>query len=169
MKSNLKRELSGDYSAPYTPIPSDARCKYWCKVIPAGANIPMPAAVSGAGDVPGEYLRKGDEIEVFAGDWVLEGEEISHRKARGWTYSLRRVVPVGTKLTDDSLTTEPTVVTVYFGSNTKDALRELGNQKELLRGAGDVAALIREIHYRRLLAQTPVTPELETAESSDAS
>jgi hypothetical protein len=129
-------------SASYVCKPQDHRCRYWAKVIRAEANVPMPEHVVGANDVPGNYLRTGDDVELFVGDFLLEGEAVSHKSQRGWTYELRAVAR---RMSDDKLM----VCTLNFGSDTKDKIRAAGD-KELLKGSGDVAAMIREICARRL-------------------
>lgn len=120
--------------------PSDHRCKYWCKIVRAGAALPPPDYVDGAGDIPGSYLRKGD-VEVFEGDLIFEGEENHHRKQRGWTWTMYVVDHLGELQTVDY-------------SHAKDILRGMGGgAKHLLKGAGACAAMVRAAWYLRL-AQT---------------
>lgn len=128
-------------SATYVCAPSDHRCRYWAKVVRAGTELPLPEHVDGASDVPGPYVRRGDDVELFEGDWLLEGEEVSHRKQRGWTYHLRAL---GRHADTDELG----VYSWTFGVDSKPAIRAAG-AKDLLGGSGDVAAMVREIHARR--------------------
>jgi hypothetical protein len=96
----------------------------------------MPVDVQGADKVPAEYIREGDEVELSEGDWLLEGEKVSHR--RGWTYNLGRV--------EDS----ELVFYSFKHAGVKRFLRKLGTIKPILDGAGDVAAMIRCIHAVRM-------------------
>lgn len=121
--------------------PQDSRCKYWAKVIRADQAIPLPEQVSGANDVPGAYIREGDDIELFPGDWLLTGEEVSHNKKRGWCYHL---LALGRGEKSDVLN----VYAYKFGVDSKPLIRAAG-AKDILTGSGDVAAMIREIHARR--------------------
>lgn len=118
--------------------PRDSRCRYWAKIIRAGAPLPAPSAVSGASDVPGPYLRQGED-ELLPGDVLIEGEERHHRKARGWDYwvtwcdehgALRRI-------------TNP-------GAEHKARMKAAGMAPALLIGSGEVAACIRVAHAIRL-------------------
>ena len=134
-------ESSPVLSASYVCSPQDSRCRYWAKVIRAEDSIPLPEHVNGADNVPGPYIRKGDEIELFEGDWLLEGEEVSHRRQRGWTYTLHALA---IRAKDGELS----VCTIAFGSDTKPVIRAAG-AKDLLKGSGDIAAMVREIWARR--------------------
>ncbi len=144
-------------SCEYTAIPSDSRCKYWCKIVRDGQVLPLPHVVRGANDIPGEYLRKGDDIEIFPGDYILEGEQVHHVKQRGWKYNLGRLaLPVAaTETIDTEGNTHPgepakpaRIVWLEYGKPVKDALRAAG-YKTLLGGSGDVAGMVRSIHARR--------------------
>lgn len=132
-------------SLTYVAKPTDAKCRYWCKVITPHMDLPLPGTVDGANDLPGEYLRKGDDVEVFEGNIVLEGEEVSHNKKRGWAYnygtlSLKKSDPSGQAIGLTWDHADP--------ADVKDACRKAG-RKDLLAGRGDVAALVREIWARR--------------------
>lgn len=121
--------------------PRNEKCRYWAKVIRAGQPIPLPEEVTGANDVPGPYIRKGDDVEIFEGDFLLEGEENHHTKKRGWTYDLRYL----TISTEGKLRV---LGSSWTNSDVKQSCR-LAGRKDLLGGSGDVAAMIREIHARR--------------------
>jgi hypothetical protein len=128
-------------SASFTAEPSDQRCRYWAKVVRADQAIPLPSAVAGANDIPGPYIRKGDDVEVFEGDFVLEGEEVHHRKQRGWAYTVRYL----RVRKDGDL---GVIATQFTFAEVKDACRAAG-RKDLLGGSGDCAAMIRAIHAHR--------------------
>lgn len=115
--------------------PRDSRCRYWAKVIRANQPLPAPSAVTGAADVPGPYAHKGEE-ELMPGDVLIEGEEVSHRKARGWAYWVTFVHGARAH------TTTP--------GGTKAAMKAAGMPPELLTGSGDVAACVRVVHGLRL-------------------
>lgn len=122
-------------SCNFPVAPSDHRCKYWCKIVRAGAPLPHPASVDGANDIPGAYLKKGD-VEVFVGDVIFEGDENHHRKQRGWTWTMYIVDELGE------------LQTVNY-SQAKDILRMWGI-KDMLAGAGACAAMVRAAWYLRL-------------------
>jgi hypothetical protein len=124
-------------SASITIKPQDDRCRYWAKVVRANQALPTPSAVSGANDIPGAYAKKGDE-ELFEGDVLFEGEEISHRKARGWTYHITFVGADGK------------AEIVQPSSEIKAAVKTNGLPAHLLAGSGDVAAMVRIAHALRL-------------------
>lgn len=122
-------------SVTYIPEPHDSRCRYWAKVLTCEDALPAPADVKGANDIPGEYLRQGEEIELFEGDCILEGEANHHSKPRGWTYSVGVVV-------NGQLCWPP-----FKNPGVKDFLRAKGD-KGGLEGAGDVAAMVRYLRAR---------------------
>lgn len=117
-------------SVSVTIAPQDSRCRYWAKVIRADQPLPAPSAVSCANDVPGAYARRGDE-ELFVGDVLIEGEENSRRKARGWTYWVTFVDADGKKHT------------VIPRSGHKAAMKAAGLAPTFLTGSGDVSACVR--------------------------
>jgi hypothetical protein len=117
--------------------PSDKRCRYWAKVLRAGCPLPAPSAVNGANDVPGPYLRHGDE-ELFPGDVLIEGEALHHRKARGWLYTACFMGADGAP------------VWVRPSHELKATMKAAGMPAHLLAGSGDVAACVRIAHAVRL-------------------
>jgi hypothetical protein len=124
------------FSASVTIAPQDSRCRYWAKVIRKEMALPFPSLVAGANDIPGSFARNGDE-ELFSGDVLIEGEEVSHRKARGWVY---RVTFVGAD--GKSKVVKPS-------SDIKAAMKAAGLHAALLSGSGDVAACVRIAHGLR--------------------
>jgi len=117
--------------------PRDSRCRYWAKIVRAGQPLPTPASVGGAASIPGAYLRNGEE-ELFPGDVLIEGEEMHHRKARGWTYRTAHVTAAG-----ELVYTTPS-------AEIKAAMKAAGLPAELLPGSGDLAACVRIAHGLRL-------------------
>lgn len=118
--------------------PIDYRCRYWCKIIRNGENIPTPSNVSGAKTIPYPYVRNGDE-ELFPGDILLEGEENHHRNDRGWTYWIRYVNSQCELITYRSSFTKQ-----------KEAAKKLGLPPALLAGSGDLAGAVRVAHALRM-------------------
>lgn len=116
--------------------PIDSRCRHWAKIIRNGTALPMPCDVEGASNVPGPFAKNGDE-ELFDGDFLIEGEEMHHRKARGWVYRLT-FMHQGKR-----------AVVQYFAER-KAAMKASGLPKELLTGSGDLAGLVRIMHALRL-------------------
>lgn len=118
--------------------PTDARRRYWAKIVRNGRPLPMPDEVQGAGDIPGPYRGRGDE-ELLPGDALFEGEANHHRKNRGWTYCLTYVTDGGE------------VLTFISGfSEQKAALKAQGIASVYLKGAGDWAAMVRIVHGLRM-------------------
>lgn len=125
-------------SASVSIKPRDGRCRYWAKIIRSGKDLPLPADVDGANDLPSEYLRKGEE-ELLPGDFLFEGEEEHHRKARGWAYWLTYCDEEGVA----RRITRP-------GAEEKAALKAAGIPVEYLPGSGGVAAIVRVAQGVRL-------------------
>lgn len=125
--------------------PRDARCRYWAKLVRAGATLPQPEVVHGANDIPSPYLRRGEE-ELLPGDALFQGEANHHRRTdRGWTYCLTVVTAGGELLQFWS----------GFGAQ-KAQLKAQGMPPELLKGSGDIAAMVRIVHGIHLgLTVTP--------------
>ena len=113
--------------------PQDSRCRYWSKIIRAGQDLPLPSSIDGAGDLPGPYLRLGEE-ELFPGDVMIEGEARHHRNNRGWNYALK------TCREDGSLW--ETGPQAYHKTDLKAA----GCPPEWLPGSGEIASLVRVAH-----------------------
>jgi len=135
--------------------PFDRRCRYWAKIVRPGQALPRPSEVKGANDIPGGYLRLGDE-ELFPGEILFEGEAMHHRKQRGWTYSLTWCDhSTGEKRTLDNP-----------DAKTKADLKSAGLPAELLRGAGGPAACVRVAHALRLGLYRPETFLAEQAQDA---
>ena len=118
--------------------PQDGRCRYWAKLIRNGQSLPLPEQVDGANDIPGAYLQHGDE-ELLPGDCLLEGEANHHRRTdRGWTYWITAITLDGTLLRFSS-----------GFSKQKAQLKEQGIDPQLLKGSGDIAAMVRIAHGLR--------------------
>lgn len=122
-------------SASVTIGPVDSRCRYWAKIVRASEPLPLPSAVLGGNDLPGVYLLLGDE-ELFPGDVLFEGEELDHKRRRGWDYCAT-VAGAGGPLV------------LGYSSSTKAELKQLGLDPRLLAGAGDLAGLVRVAHGLR--------------------
>ena len=118
--------------------PADSRCRYWAKIVRAEAALPVPSKVDGANDVPGAYLRHGDD-ELFAGDILIEGEENHHRNNRGWSYWVTWCGADGQAFRIKNP-----------GAELKSKMKAAGCPAELLAGAGQVAAAVRIAHGVRL-------------------
>ena len=125
MQSNLM-------SASVQIKPKDPRCKYWAKIVRAETSLPMPREVDGAADIPGPYLRVGEE-ELFAGDFLFEGEARHHRHMRGWDYCV-------------SFAQNGEQMCVAPCSAIKASLKSQGLDPSLLPGSGDIAACVRIAH-----------------------
>ncbi len=118
--------------------PMNSRCRHWAKIVRAGQELPLPVFVQGANDIQVPYANCGDE-ELFPGDALFEGEENHHRRTDlGWTYFITIV------------TNDGEVLTLESGFSTeKAALKAQGMAPELLKGSGDIAAMVRIAHGLR--------------------
>lgn len=125
-------------SASVTIEPADRRCRYWAKVIRKETSLPKPSDVTGANDVPGAYLRTGED-ELFPGDILIEGEENHHRNNRGWSYWVTYCDAEGNAR-----------CIMNPGAEEKAAMKAAGLPAEMLAGSGQVAACIRLAHGVRL-------------------
>ena len=116
--------------------PSDSRCRYWALKCRADQALPAPQDLYGAESLrkalPQAWL-KGD-TELFAGEFIFVGEENHHRKTRGWSYALWWVDAAGN------------LVGRTPNTDTKLKLKAAGIDPQLLRGSGDVAAMVRLAH-----------------------
>lgn len=123
--SNLIQSVSA-------PIrPNDSRCKYWAKTIRFDEALPLPSNIEGASDLPGAYLKQGEE-ELMPGDFLIEGEANHHRRTdRGWSYTLSYMNAEG-----DLETVTPT-------AEHKATMKANGMDPTLLKGSGDIAACVR--------------------------
>lgn len=69
--------------------PADSRCRWWQKVLSPEQLATIDAAiVDGANDVPGDYLRKGADLELPPGSVLIDGEANHPVKQRGWAYTV---------------------------------------------------------------------------------
>lgn len=138
--------------------PNDSRCRFWSKIIRAGKPLPVPAACTGANDIPGDYARPGDE-ELFEGDMWLKGEARHHIKRRGWWYRIYIATKSG----------ELVSIGCSNFSDHKAQLKARGLPPHLLTGSGEIAAMIRIAHGYRLGlypehdAKPEAAPEAEAA------
>jgi hypothetical protein len=128
--------------------PLDSRCRYWAKISRSGQTLPLPSDVSGADDLTGPYLKRGEE-ELLPGDVLFEGEANHHRRTdRGWTYWVGLVLPSGELLRFKS------------GFNAqKMELKRQGMSPELLMGSGDIASMVRIAHGARMGMTLTMSPE----------
>jgi len=129
--------MNTTYSVSVSIRPNDSQCRYWAKIVRAGTPLPMPLQVNGARDIPGHYLRNGED-ELLEGDMLFEGEANHRRKQLGWTYRLTACVEGGR-------------YTVWNpGAEIKVKMKAGGMPVELLPGSGEVAAMVRVAHAIRL-------------------
>lgn len=119
--------------------PIDSRCRHWAKIIRADEPLPLPAEVSGANEIASPYLNRGDE-ELLPGDVLFEGEANHHNRTdRGWSYFMRAFREDGSFLSLSS-----------GFSSQKAELKAQGLPVELLKGAGEIAAMVRIAHGLRM-------------------
>ena len=117
--------------------PQDSRCKFWAKLIGKDQALPLPSECDSASAIPGGFLRLGEE-ELADGEFLILGEQVHHRKMRGWEYKIVWMNANGTK---SSLVPH---------TETKARLKAAGLPIELLKGSGELAACARVILAHRL-------------------
>ena len=132
-------------------LPYDARCRYWAKIVRAGMPLPSPSLVSGANDIPSAYLQKGED-ELLPGDVLFEGEANHHRSNRGWSYWVTYVTEAGDLVK---------IGHQDFG-DIKVLFKQQGMEPDYLKGAGDVAAMVRIAHGLRMGMSTAVPQSATT-------
>lgn len=119
--------------------PRDSRRRYWAKVVRADALLPQPVHSTTAYDIPGPFLQRGEE-ELLQDDVLFEGEANHHRRTdRGWSYCVSVVDKLGNLYCAKS---------GEFGELRK-ALKAAGMDPHLLKGSGDIAAMVRVAHAVR--------------------
>lgn len=134
--------------------PVDSRCRYWAKIVRKGELLPMPSNTHGANDIPGPYVRNGED-ELLPGDTLIQGEARHHRKQRGWNYAVTYCTEAGEKLH-----------IVNPGADVKAALKGAGVRAELLPGSGGIAACVRVRKALQLGMLSILAPFSETVVST---
>lgn len=132
--------MNPENSVSFSVRPYRRHCRYWAKLVRAGAGLPMPGEVDGANTIPGKYLRLGEE-ELFCGDLLFEGEANHPSKDRGWSYWVHYVDDSGNLISANSGWRE-------FKAQLKAATGAF--DPALLKGAGDLAACVRFAHVQRM-------------------
>jgi len=130
-------------SAFYVARPDDDRCDYWAKVIRAGQVIPLPEHVKRESDVPGEPLQIGERVELFHGDFLIQGQKNRLTAARNWAWSVN-LGTIGPAYEGP----DHRIHWLPYGRATRDAVRKAG-RSELLSGRSRLADAVREIWARR--------------------
>lgn len=124
----------------------DSRCRGWAIIVRANDDLPLPENIGGANSIRQPYIKQSGEdlsAELFPGDYLLKGEENHHRKARGWSYWLYAYATSGK------------AVSLAFGSDIKAEIKAAIQADKItapacvLKGSGDVAAMVRRIHADR--------------------
>jgi hypothetical protein len=122
----------------------DAKCRGWAMIVREGEPLPEPSEVTGASSLKQKYLRQSGSEELFGTDALLQGEENHHRKSRGWTYRLF----VRNPETNEDVGLVPDE---HAKSRIKAALADgrCTMPRTYLKGAGEVAAMVRILHAIR--------------------
>lgn len=126
--------------------PQDRECRYWAKIIRANEKLPKPLEVGNSRDIPGPYLRHGEE-ELFDGDVLFEGEERHPTKQRGWKYTVCFIGPKSAR----------TYIEPTPAMGLKQIMKDRGMPAELLIGSGDIAACVRFAWALRLGMMDAIT------------
>lgn len=110
----------------------------WALIIPRDIKLPLPSEVQWAANIPGVYLKLSEAYQASPGDHLVTATKKSKRANWGFIYSLYAIHPVEDKL-----------VRVNYGILHKVIIKKTGEHKDLLPGAGPLAAIVREIHAIR--------------------
>ena len=125
---------------------SVSRCRGWAMVVRASEPLPLPEYIKGAASIGRPYTEQYGEdatVELFPGDYLLQGEANHHKRDRGWSYWLYGYDPSGR------------AVYVDFDSEIKADIKaamtagKISAPYSILKGSGDIAAMIRRIHADR--------------------
>ena len=109
----------------YIARPQDSRCRWWSAIIEPSMLEPRYLEER----APFEYLKKGMDLELAEGVYLIDSEENHHRKQRGYTVLLGRVF-------------EGKVHWIAPDLRRKVYIKENGGQ-DLMKGSGDVTAILR--------------------------
>jgi len=130
----------------YVAKPADPRCKWWCKVIPAAVALTLDLTDrTSLHALP--FVKKNADLELAEGDFVLDSEELSHRKARGYKTTIAQIV----RRADGTLMlagpdNDPNGGLATPQMATKQAIKAAATRAQwaqLSQGTGDVAACLR--------------------------
>jgi len=135
-------------SVEYIAEPRDKRCQYWAKLYRAGDRLPETGNVEGGASLPGKFLRKGADVELYEGDAIIEAEANHHRKLRGWVVRCF-VVRNGALV---RLPTDTSAKSAIKAANLDSEIK-----RGLLSGSGTVAAAVRALHCVRLQIEVVAT------------
>ena len=106
----------------YIAKPKDSRCAWWSMIIPHGQQLD-------GNRINAQYLRAGADLELKAGDMLIDSEANHHRKVRGFTVGLW--VCDGEKM-----------IFIKPSAEIKRYIR-LNKGQDLMHETGDVAACVR--------------------------
>ena len=106
----------------YTAKPEDSRCSWWCVQVPEDQQLDGHR-------INAPFLKRGADLELKAGDMLIDSEVNHHRKNRGYTVVL--VACDGEKIQY----LQPT-------AQRKKYIKENGGQ-DLMHETGDVSGCIR--------------------------
>lgn len=113
----------------YVANPIDSRCQWFSAIIEPKFLDPKYLVER----TPFTYLRRGQDLELEPGTFILNSEAVHHRKRRGF------VVHLGVAIHDQVIWIQPTM-------DIKMLIKQEGH-KDLMKGCGDVAACIRMAIY----------------------
>lgn len=110
----------------------------WALIIPRSAQLPLPSEVRWGGNIPGIRLRVGETYQVIPGDYLVTATKKNKRQYWGFNYIMYAVHPEEDKL-----------VRVPYGILHKTVIKHAEGTKDIMPGAGPLAAIIREVHAIR--------------------
>lgn len=127
----------------------DSRCRYWAawgtREWALQAN---PADYVDTKSLPHAYLRAGVDLELPEGAFLIEAEEYSHRKKRGWQYWVYEIVRVDGSLVKIDCERGITQIKARIKADSRLSAQEIA---ELCSGSGPGSNVVRCARYAAIL------------------
>lgn len=110
----------------------------WALIIPKDVQLPLPSEVKWVTNISGIYLKLGEDYQAVPGDYLVTATKKNKHAYWGFNYSMYAIHPREDKL-----------VLVPYGALHKTIIKHAEGTKDIMPGAGPLAAIIREIHAIR--------------------
>lgn len=110
----------------------------WALIIPKDAQLPLPSEVRWVANIPGVHLKLSEVYQAVPGDHLIIATKKSKRAYWGFIYAMYAIHPV-----------EDRLVRVPYGALHKTIIKHAEGTKDIMSGAGPLAAIVREIHAIR--------------------
>ena len=110
----------------------------WALIVPHDMSLPLPSEVRWVANIPGVPLKLSEIYQASPGDHLITAKKKNKNANWGFVYSLYAIHPVEDKL-----------VRIPYGILHKTIIKKADGTKDLIPGAGALAAIVREIHAIR--------------------